>query len=136
MGLLDLQTNLKDLKYPSAKESPVIERINEWVDGDGFKDRPLLQGVGLTDDGVDTTFRGGITTWWGRAQTDFVRIKKLVLPDVDITLPSLDVNVSYDAGALDVDLYPGKFEFTFPQFLKRQTGLQLMNPKIKLKIYI
>ena len=130
MGLLDLQTNLKDLKYPSAKESPVIERINEWVDGDGFKDRPLLQGVGLTDDGVDTTFRGGITTWWGRAQTDFVRIKKLVLPDVDITLPSLDVNVSYDAGALDVDLYPGKFEFTFPQFLKRQTGLQLMNPKI------
>ena len=78
MGLLDLQTNLKDLKYPSAKESPVIERINEWVDGDGFKDRPLLQGVGLTDDGVDTTFRGGITTWWGRAQTDFVRIKKLV----------------------------------------------------------
>ena len=121
MALKDLQTNLKSLKYPTARENgaPSFQRVVSFPDeigGDpifaqeeglrlGLSD---LQGIDYSNDVVDGTFRGGFKTFNERLKEDTIRLRGYL---------------SLGAGLSFAETFKGE------EFNKRQLGLQLMNPK-------
>jgi hypothetical protein len=138
MALRDLQTNLKSLQYP-PKGAPLIDRVS--FDGDKVGGNPTFiigedhstNGIGSNQ--VDSIFRGGIKTHFNRASIDYQRINRYLLPKIDFdigSLPSIDFGMGV-TGFPNVDVHPGKWpelDISVPQFVQRQIGLQLMNPKI------
>ena len=144
MALKDLQTKLKTVYYPSPNETPIIDRVNfgEENKSVNFNEGPFFQigeDYSYSDKGigkgvVDGTFRGGYKVHIDRAKIDYQRIKGYLFPTLDINLPNIDLGVNWSvidpAFNVSVD-YPDKVvEFSSPEFLTRQIGLQLMNPKI------
>ena len=137
MALKDLQTNLKSLQYPS-KGTPLIDRVS--FDGDNVGGNPTFiigedhSSSGIGSNQVDSIFRGGFKTHFNRASIDFQRTKRYLFPKIDFDigeLPSIDFGTNMLSPG--VDFQPGrwpKLDISVPQFVQRQIGLQLMNPKI------
>lgn len=138
MALKDLQTNLKSLQYPE-KGAPLIDRVS--FDGDNVGENPTFvvgedhSNNGIGSNQVDSIFRGGFKTHFNRAAIDYQRINRYLLPKIDFdigSLPSIDFGIGI-SGFPNVEVYPGKWpelDISVPQFVQRQIGLQLMNPKI------
>lgn len=124
MALTSLQTNLKSLNYPTAREkgAPLMTRV------DGFTPlnqgaNPIFQGgntilgdielISHTNDSVDATVRGGLKIFGERLKIDLSRMTKFL---GDPIRTPFEPNMG---GTLQGY-----------QFFQRQLGLQLMNPKV------